>query len=775
MKEYNSTYIGIVVQNNDPDQRGRVKVFVPHISGTVYNKWIEDKTDKKYKFIGFNIDSDLTPILEDLKLILPWCEICSPLTSENSSGRFNNFNYHANTSDGNFYSNFAASSGSKPGSVYENANARLEDAFTGDINNVNNPNPYSYMYKPTTYTNAAKGVFGVPAVGSHVYVFFRDGNPNFPVVTGASYGSDDWNGIYNEPQDYPGKFENYPEPLTEVDQNVENYRNKYVLNQKGGTFEIVNSDLNEKIKLTHYSGSFKEFNNNVNIELATKNDQKLVLNDSFDTVQGFKNSYIGKDFDEIIKRDKYKKVGTLNTEYFDKWKEIVAVIQNNKQLFEIKRTNNNNILNSNGAIMVKRNSTEQSRAGKFINFPVTDGKYEYKALKNEDIQPGNGFGKFSTSTFDGPTGMNDLKTVAQPTTTAPIVSRWVNESGRDWLNGKGKHLSTQNGEWDVETKKDKLQSLIEDNLENLIKIENELGLGGSEVIEITKHKLETIGVLMNDFGSIRLDDIGKSVNNEVLVDDDGVYVNQSDSPLLEYVHVQDLPGGNSTLNVCNRYNVLVGAGGLHLKTYGPVNMSGTITNIAGEQINLGSDNEINIDAKTINISAEILNMRNKRQRQIIIENSLGVNKNLVVGGGLHVEGETFLQHVTAPREFQLTEQTTVFAKLLTGLKFKVNINGGTHVDAADSSDNHNSWTGGTITLIADSNDDKVRCYEHSHAFANLPLTLVDNNTRLREIAKEVNSGSDRSISRPQHNEKKSNFGPGKGNYQDNDKPTKGDT
>ena len=53
--------------------------------------------------------------------------------------------------------------------------------------------------------------------------------------------------------------------------------------------------------------------------------------------------------------------------------------------------------------------------------------------------------------------------------------------------------------------------------------------------------------------------------------------------------------------------------------------------------------------------------------------------------------------------------------------------------------------------------------------------LVDDNTRLREIAKEVNSGSDRSISRPQHNEKKSNYGPGPGNYQDNDKPGTGDT
>ena len=61
---------------------------------------------------------------------------------------------------------------------------------------------------------------------------------------------------------------------------------------------------------------------------------------------------------------------------------------------------------------------------------------------------------------------------------------------------------------------------------------------------------------------------------------------------------------------------MVGAGGLNLKSYGPVNMSGTITNIAGEQINIGSDNEINIDSgKVINISAEILRLRNKNQNK----------------------------------------------------------------------------------------------------------------------------------------------------------------
>ena len=42
---------------------------------------------------------------------------------------------------------------------------------------------------------------------------------------------------------------------------------------------------------------------------------------------------------------------------------------------------------------------------------------------------------------------------------------------------------------------------------------------------------------------------------------------------------------------------MVGAGGINLKSYGPTNISGSITNIAGQQVNVGSENEINLDAK----------------------------------------------------------------------------------------------------------------------------------------------------------------------------------
>ena len=97
----------------------------------------------------------------------------------------------------------------------------------------------------------------------------------------------------------------------EYNHNVENYRNKYLISQKGGVLEFVNTDNREILKLTHYSGSFKEFNNKATIELATANDQKLVLADQFLTVKGNKNEYVDYDFDQIIRGDYYKKVGKL--------------------------------------------------------------------------------------------------------------------------------------------------------------------------------------------------------------------------------------------------------------------------------------------------------------------------------------------------------------------------------------------------------------------------------------------------------------------------------
>ena len=98
---YQGNYLGIVVQNNDPLKRGRVKVFVPHVSPTVYKGWNDAVRDKKFKFVGVNTYSDLTDVVEDLKKILPWAECAAPLAGESSSGRYSIYKNTGTISDSN--------------------------------------------------------------------------------------------------------------------------------------------------------------------------------------------------------------------------------------------------------------------------------------------------------------------------------------------------------------------------------------------------------------------------------------------------------------------------------------------------------------------------------------------------------------------------------------------------------------------------------------------------------------------------------------------------
>ena len=101
MNEYSGMYLGIVVQNNDPEYRGRVKVYVPHIQANVYQNWYDQITDKGFKFMGANVQSDLEKILPELKTVLPWAENAMPSVGASGSGRYNAYDNTASISDTN--------------------------------------------------------------------------------------------------------------------------------------------------------------------------------------------------------------------------------------------------------------------------------------------------------------------------------------------------------------------------------------------------------------------------------------------------------------------------------------------------------------------------------------------------------------------------------------------------------------------------------------------------------------------------------------------------
>ncbi len=101
-QKYLGFYNGIIVQNNDPDYAGKVKVWVPHISPTVYAGWLgQVKEDKRFKFLGANVAQQFTMIVEELKQILPWADVALPLVNEGATGRYAAVDQYGSISDSN--------------------------------------------------------------------------------------------------------------------------------------------------------------------------------------------------------------------------------------------------------------------------------------------------------------------------------------------------------------------------------------------------------------------------------------------------------------------------------------------------------------------------------------------------------------------------------------------------------------------------------------------------------------------------------------------------
>jgi len=483
--------------------------------------------------------------------------------------------------------------------------------------------------------------------------------------------------------------------------------------------------------------------------------------------------YVEHDVDSIIRGDSYRKIGNMKEEYMKAWYEIGSVIADYKQLFEIKRCKKD------ADKFRKLTSKQQSKSGKPGPCPVcgakvtktgghgTQEKYWHlnnkfkstevtqvsKAGKGLTWGPGETamLGGFMSATgkkdnvdkYDmcSPKGAQKKGTFKKAGTSGKIFGEKC-----PCCKGSGKSPSSMDGNWTKENLKSDLDKYIKANIEKLSEQERMMGLGGNEIVDITKHKIETIGLVMNDFGSIRVDDVGKIHNNEIVVHKQGVFTNQEESPMVEYVHVDDLPGGNYTLNVCNRYNVQVGAGGLSMRSYGPVDIGGTITNISGTQVNIGSENEINIDGgRRLNIAADILCLRarNKDNRdqdeQVLVDGNLGVKTNVVIGGGMHVEGEVSLNHVTAPCEVQQTEETDVTGTTLAcrtvGFIPPMRVLIGACCPIFNPMPIPIKANFGPPFM---SDPNCVGVWSHSHLFRNLPLTLHKEHDHVRQKGKKNN-------------------------------------
>ena len=262
-------------------------------------------------------------------------------------------------------------------------------------------------------------------------------------------------------------------------------------------------------------------------------------------------------------------------------------------------------------------------------------------------------------------------------------------------------------------------------------------------------------------------------------------MNHSPVSYTEEIENSKFPCGTYSLNVANKYDLTVGAGGANISTAGNMRMgsSGRTIVSATEEMNIASGNgNVNIRAAhNISLKSDSLNL--ECPNQVVVNANLGVAKNAVINGCAFIDGETYVNHITCPAEVQYTGGGIgSFGQLMTstGVNGDQKGGGGTaiiaYADVSYIKDLYDSigapkspWTEAAqvpVLVLSDSGTSvasnagnggshsnpeySVFVLPHEHPFNNIPLSFTTGNEEMRARASILNSGAIGTASPIQH-------------------------
>lgn len=308
---------GIVLKNSDPANRGRVKVFLPTLARQLLTS--NTGVSEQYKtyslrFLGDNIlsgdqllsinaaeqfvrDAQDTQKIPDNKLhtiagVLDWVDQASPLIGSGTIGLYNAKTSVATISDGPH--SIANNQEGVPGRnqkqaadpLAPNVNQSSNRGTTGGTIDVD-----AYNRQPPSYINAAKGMFSVPRVGAHVWVFFEGGDITRPVYFAYSYSDAEWSSILLQNKQQPD-IHNPGISMYESHTNGSDiYTGKTVFNSKGGVIEIIDTDGFESVRIADHTGSHISFDK-LGISQSTAPGTNLKVEVNGDYFLDVKGDYI---------------------------------------------------------------------------------------------------------------------------------------------------------------------------------------------------------------------------------------------------------------------------------------------------------------------------------------------------------------------------------------------------------------------------------------------------------------------------------------------------
>jgi hypothetical protein len=539
---------------------------------------------------------------------------------------------------------------------------------------------------PELYSNQAKGMFSIPSVGSLVWVFFENGEWDLPVYFGYHYSSSEWKSIYGADNegfrgtDYPNNFENNKEEVAQL------LREKLIFNSRAGALSFTGTDYFPKINLSHRDGSFIQMDNSGYKQMIHGKSSEFILGDEFKTIKGDTTIRSYKNYNIICDQSFSVRTGSRNQEVYKKAKEVITERAAILSKFKTDRTLG--VDSSNATFGNHKEKTDDSQRRPNPNLYTAGGGSKtstaIKSIKTLTPKEVRAAANNNSTGLTIPPETASYSNIKQLNVKGQLGLKGgerppIKENSKAWASSGNYRTNANKVGWDTRSSVDRSPStaggsfnraegtsvaeiknkLIDINkkLDDVLKNE---GNGGDQSIEITKDYYMRVGAVSNDFPAVRVDPIGGIVFAGVVQGDNGASSIYKQTNLVEYTgNDSNFPCGNYTISCGNKFNIDAGTGGIILRTTGVSEIAGVTTKVSGlHLVELTTAGSMSIDAgKSLTITADILSLRQSKSKQIALGGSVGVENNITVGGSAIVNGELYLQHVTAPAEIQTTDQT----------------------------------------------------------------------------------------------------------------------
>ena len=312
--------------------------------------------------------------------------------------------------------------------------------------------------------------------------------------------------------------------------------------------------------------------------------------------------------------------------------------------------------------------------------------------------------------------------------------------------------------------------------EKLIPIESNIKSGGNQIISYEKDKQESIGSVINTFPCLRKDVSGEFRPKTISVEGKGSFINYSPVSYTEEVENTKFPCGTYSINVGNKYDLSIGAGGANISTLGNMRIGANGRSLisSAEEMNITSgDGNVNIRAGH-NVSLKGDSLTLETPNQVVVNSNIGVSKNAIINGCAFIDGEVYLNHVTCPAEVQYTGGGIgSFGQFMpsAGINGDQKGGGGTtiiaYADVSYIKSLYNSigaskapWSGPDkvpVLVLSDGGTSvssnagnggshknpeySIFVLPHEHPFNNIPLSFTTGNEQMRSRAAVLNSGN----------------------------------